>query len=105
MRILYVLQLIIIGAVLATGQAMAGGDVQAGQGLAASCAACHGSNGEGAGEYGAIAGWDVERFKSSMQAYKSGENDNAMMGMLAQGLSDEDIASLAEYYASLPAAE
>ncbi|MDH3432936.1 MAG: c-type cytochrome [Gammaproteobacteria bacterium] len=101
MRIFYVLQLIIFVAVLATGQAMAGADVKAGEELAASCAGCHGSNGEGSGEYGAIAGWDVERFKSTMQAYKSGENDDPMMAMMVQALSDEDIASLAEYYASL----
>jgi cytochrome c553 len=48
---------------------------------------------------------DAELFKTSMQAYKSGENDDPMMAMFVQTLTDEDIADLAAYYASLPAGE
>ena len=105
MRSYYVWQLIIVGALLATGQVMAGGDVAAGEGKAASCVGCHGANGEGFGDNPAIAGLDVELFKSSMQAYKSGEKEDPMMNMLVAPLSDEDIADLAAYYASLSAAE
>ena len=49
--------------------------------------------------------WMPELFKTSMQAYKSGENDDPMMAMFVQTLTDEDIADLAVYYASLPAGE
>ncbi len=105
MRSYYVWQLIIVGALLATGEVMAGGDVKAGDGKAASCVGCHGANGEGFGDNPAIAGLDVELFKSSMQAYKSGEKEDPMMNMLVAPLSDEDIADLAAYFASLSAAE
>ncbi len=105
MRSYYVWQLIIVGALLATGQVMAGGDVAAGEGKAASCVGCHGANGEGFGDNPAIAGLDVELFKSSMQAYKSGEKEDPMMNMLSAPLSDEDIADLAAYFGSLSAAE
>ncbi len=105
MRSYYVWQLIIVGAVLVTGQVMAGGDVTAGEDKAAACAGCHGANGEGSGDNPAIAGLDVELFKSGMQAYKSGEKEDPMMNMLVAPLSDEDIADLAAYFASLSAAE
>ncbi len=98
-------QLIIVAAVLAAGQVLAGGDITAGEGKAASCVGCHGANGEGFGDNPAIAGWDVELFKGSMQAYKSGEKEDPMMNMLSAPLSDEDIADLAAYFASLSAAE
>ena len=50
-----VCQLIIVAAVLAKGQVMAGGDITAGEGKAASCVGCHGANGEGFGDNPAIA--------------------------------------------------
>ncbi len=105
MRNYSVWQLIIVAAVLATGQVMAGGDIKAGEEKAASCVGCHGANGEGFGDNPAIAGWDAELFKSSMQAYKSGEKEVPMMNMLVAPLSDEDIADLAAYFASLSAVE
>ena len=105
MRSYSIWQLIIIAAVFATGPVMAGGDVKAGEEKAASCIGCHGANGEGVDPNPPIAGWDVELFKSSIQAYKSGEKEDPMMNMLVAPLSDEDIADLATYFASLSAAE
>ncbi len=105
MRSYSVWQLIIVGAVLASGQVMAGGDVTAGAEKAATCVGCHGANGEGVDPNPPIAGMDAELFKTSMQAYKSGEKEDPMMNMLVAPLSDEDIADLAAYFASLSAAE
>jgi cytochrome c553 len=96
---------IVIGALLATGQAMAEGDAAAGEALSATCVACHGANGEGMDPNPPIAGLDVETFITSMNAYKSGENAEPMMAMMAAPLSDEDIANLAAYYASLSSGE
>lgn len=92
----------LIGVVMVAGSAMADGDVDAGKEKAASCVACHGAAGEGVGENPRLAGLDSERLQSAMQAYKSGENPEPMMGMLMKPLSDEDISDLAAYYASLP---
>jgi len=105
MRSYSIWQLIIVGTLLVTGQVMAEGDAAAGEALAASCAGCHGPSGEGVDPNPPIAGWDIELFKSSMQAYKSGEKEDPMMAMFVQTLSDEDIANLAAYYASLSSAE
>lgn len=105
MRRYSVWQLITVAALLATGQVMAEGDATAGQEKSSSCIGCHGANGEGVGDYPAIAGLDAETFTSSMNAYKSGEKEDPMMGMLVAPLSDQDIADLAAYYASLQAAQ
>lgn len=105
MRRYSIWQLIIVGALLATGQAMAEGDATAGEQKAASCAGCHGANGEGFDVNPPISGLGVEAFITSMNAYKSGEKEDPMMAMLVAPLSDEDIADLAAYYASLSAAE
>jgi cytochrome c553 len=40
-----------------------------------------------------------------MLAYKTGERTEPMMGMFMKALSDEDIANLAAYYASLSSKE
>jgi len=105
MRSYCVWQLVIIGAVLATGHVLADGDVGAGEGKAATCVGCHGADGKGVDVNPAIAGMDAELFKTNMQAYKSGEKEDPMMAMFVQTLTDEDIADLAAYYSSLPAGE
>lgn len=87
--------------VLAAGSALAGGDPAAGESKAANCAGCHGANGEGMGDNPALAGMDKAAFEEAMNAYKSGERENAMMQMFAGQLSDQDIHDLAAYYASL----
>ncbi|MFQ5548707.1 MAG: c-type cytochrome [Woeseia sp.] len=98
-------QLVILGALMVGGLAVAGGDVDAGREKAASCAGCHGAAGEGMGENPALAGLDRDNLASVMKEYTTGERTGPMMTMIMQGLSDEDIADLAAYYASLPGAE
>ena len=77
------------------------GDAAAGEAKAAACAGCHGAAGEGVGEYPAIAGKGEAEFVAALQAFKSGEREEAMMQMFAGQLSDQDMADLAVYYAAL----
>ena len=79
----------------------AGGDAQAGKAKAASCAGCHGANGEGRSPNPAIAGKPEGPFVEAMEQYKSGKRTNPVMMGLASKLSEQDIANLAAYYASL----
>jgi len=88
-------------ALLGMGTALAGGDAAAGEGKAATCAGCHGAAGEGMGENPTLAGLAEADIVAALQAYKSGERENAMMQMFAGQLSDEDMADLAAYYAGL----
>lgn len=81
--------------------AWAGGDAAAGEAKAAACSGCHGAAGEGGGENPAIAGMDEAALVAALQAYKSGERENAMMQMFAGQLSEQDMADLAAYYSGL----
>jgi cytochrome c553 len=83
------------------GPAQAAGDVQAGKAKSANCANCHGANGEGKSGAPALAGTAEPAFVQAMKDYKSGKRNNAVMKTFANPLSDDDIANLAAYYASL----
>ena len=83
------------------GVAQAGGDPAAGKAKAASCAGCHGANGEGVKPNPALAGLPEAKFVQAMKDYKSGKRPNPVMKSFAGPLSDQDIANLAAYYASL----
>ena len=83
------------------GTAKAAGDVQAGKTKAAACAACHGANGEGKAPNPALAGKSEDELAQAMKDYKSGKRPNAIMKTFATPLSDQDIANVAAYYASL----
>jgi cytochrome c553 len=85
----------------ATTAAFAGGDAQAGKAKAAGCAGCHGANGEGKAQYPALAGKSEADLAQAMHDYKSGKRQNGIMKTFAGRLSDQEIADVAAYYASL----
>lgn len=70
------------------------------------CASCHGVKGEGGiNETPALAGQEALHFERTMQAYKQAtrvSDSYGMMRMIASNLTDEEIKSLAAYYANLP---
>ncbi len=90
------------GCIMLAGSAWAAGNISAGKNMADdSCADCHGDAGQG--DSGpALAGMSVEEFTKVMNEFKSGAKHNHMMQKAAKKLSDQDIADLAAYYASLP---
>ena len=83
------------------GAAQAGGDLQAGKAKAVPCAGCHGASGEGKAPNPALAGQAEDKFVQAMKDYKSGKRNNAIMKTFAGPLTDQDMANLAAYYASL----
>ena len=89
---------------LLAGPAMAGGDAGRGEKLASDCAMCHGDAGEGdGGDTPAIAGLDEAAHIAALKGYVSGEKEDAsgMMADYAVALSEQDMADLAAYYATL----
>ena len=68
------------------------------QTLAASCAACHGTNGNSVGGMPVLAGSDKAHFISLMQAFRSGERPATVMHRHAKGLTPEEIEQLAAYF-------
>lgn len=105
MNIFSVWKLILVFGILVCAPVWADGDVAAGREKASTCSGCHGVNGEGFDQNPPIAGLDFQVLESGMQEYKTGVRTEAMMAMLMQALSDEDIADLAAYYASLSGEE
>ncbi|MDK9773205.1 cytochrome c [Vibrio sp. B181a] len=99
----------IMGAMVAltmlSGQALAAGDVAAGQAKAGVCAACHGADGIAViPGYPNLKGQNEQYIASSIKAYKAGQRTGGLAPVMqaqANLLSDEDIANLAAYYASL----
>ncbi len=76
------------------------GDPAWGQYLAGECTACHQRDG-GAQGIPSITGWPVEDFVIAMHAYRNNVRQNPTMNMMASRLSDEEIAALAAYFATL----
>ena len=74
--------------------AMAAGDAAKGEALAKGCA-CHKSKGD-------LDGKDAAALLGKMQAYKDGKGDNKAMIAIMKKQSDQDMADLSAYYASLP---
>lgn len=83
------------------------GDAEAGKVKSAVCAGCHGLKGEGkdapvgAPSFPSLAGQVRGYFIKSMSDYVNDTRNDPMMGAIAKGLSDVDIANLAAYYATL----
>ncbi len=86
---------------LVVGAAQAAGDPAAGKAKSAGCAGCHGPAGKGVPPNPALAGKSEDQLVQAMNDYKSGKRSNAVMKALVAPLSDQDIANLAAYYASL----
>lgn len=88
-------------AALATASTAWSADVAAGQAKSKSCVNCHGANGEGKAKNPPIAGMDEKVFIHEMEEYKTEKRKNGMMKAATAKLTDEDIANLAAYYATL----
>jgi cytochrome c553 len=69
------------------------------QTLAASCAACHGSQGNSVGGTSVLAGLDASHFVLQMIAYRDGSRIATVMHRHAKGLTVEEINDLAVYFA------
>lgn len=67
--------------------------------LAASCAACHGSQGNSTGITPTLAGLDAGYFTAQMLAFKDGSRPATVMHHHAKGLNVEEINALASYFA------
>jgi cytochrome c553 len=69
--------------------------------LAASCAACHGSEGRSVSkEVIALAGLPKEHIVSQMKAFKDGTRPATVMHQLAKGYTDQQIDAIAGYFAA-----
>lgn len=92
----------LICALLGTQTAIAEGSAEAGQTKAATCAACHGQDGNSLNpEWPSLAGQHEQYIVKALKAYRPGgsRNNVLMMGQVA-ALSDQDMADLGAYFAA-----
>ncbi len=78
------------------------GDAKAGRQKLTTCQGCHGLDGLSKNPEAPNLAGQVEGYLAkSLEAYRSGERKNESMNIVAKELSDEDIADVAAYYASI----
>ena len=93
-------------ALACNSQTLAQGSAEAGQAKAASCAACHGADGNSVTpEWPSLAGQHSGYIVRQLEAYQSGERQDVLMSDFASTLSAEDMGDLAAYFATLPAVQ
>ena len=68
-----------------------------------SCMGCHGPAGKGnpAAGYPGLSGQHAQYTVAQLQAFRSGQRENAQMNDIAHRMNDEDMASLASYIQGL----
>ncbi|MGL6260556.1 c-type cytochrome [Vibrio sp. WXL103] len=105
-------KLALIVSLIASCSTWAAGNIEAGKAKSLTCAACHGADGNSplaiyptlAGQHAKYIEKQLKEFKLGMSSQgKQGRYDPVMSGM-AMPLSEEDMADLAAYYASVPIA-
>jgi len=77
------------------------GSVEEGASKAATCVACHGMNGNSVNpEWPNLAGQSAVYIAEQLKLFRAGVRTDPVMQPLAVGLSDDDIADLAVYFAA-----
>jgi cytochrome subunit of sulfide dehydrogenase len=71
--------------------------------LAATCANCHGTNGQARGDMKPLAGLSAEKIIAAVADYKSGAQPATIMHQIAKGYTDEQIRLVAGFFAAQPA--
>lgn len=71
--------------------------------LAATCAACHGTDGRAVGDssVAGLAGMPRETLASQLRAFKAGTRPSTIMGQLSKGFSEPQIDQLAAYFSAI----
>jgi cytochrome c553 len=76
-------------------------DLSRGQAKAAMCSACHGASGLSAlPDYPNLAGQKAGYLQLALKAYRDGQRQHQIMAPMAQGLTDQEIADIAAFYAA-----
>ncbi len=90
------------GALVAAAPAWAQ-DALLARNLAATCANCHGTNGQARGEMKPLAGQSAEKIIAALADYKAGNQPATIMHQIAKGYTDVQIRLIAGYFAAQPA--
>jgi sulfide dehydrogenase cytochrome subunit len=78
-------------------------DATLGRNLAATCANCHGTNGQSRDTVPGLAGVPVANITAAMAEFKAGTRSATIMHQIAKGYTDDQIRLIAAYFAAQPA--
>ena len=78
-------------------------DTNLARNLAATCANCHGTNGQARGDMKPLAGLSAEKIIGAVADFKSGAQPATIMHQIAKGYTDEQIMLVAGFFAAQPA--
>ena len=93
--------LVLAGLTLLANQAIAAGNIDEGKKKSATCAACHGADGNSTvAEFPRLAGQHADYIVKALRDYKSGARKDPVMAGFAAPLTDQDREDLAVYFAS-----
>lgn len=92
--------LALAGAALAQTPAPATPHPHLARNLAATCANCHGTNGNARGDMKPLAGVAADKIIAMMADYKAGNQPATIMHQIAKGYTDEQIRLIAGYLAA-----
>lgn len=77
-------------------------NIAAGKEKSATCAGCHGEDGNSeVSTFPKLAGQHASYLVKQLRAFKAGARNDAMMAPMATGLSEQDMLDLANFYASV----
>lgn len=65
------------------------------------CLGCHGVEGRGATGVAALAGRDRAELISAMLAFRANERPGTIMGRIARGYTDAEIAAVADHFSRI----
>ena len=81
----------------------AAADATLARNLAATCANCHGTNGQARGDMKSLAGVSADKITAMMSDFASGNQPATIMHQIAKGYTEQQIALIAGYFAAQPA--
>ena len=85
-----------------SAMAAAAGDAALGKKVMLKCQVCHGKDGLAKlPEAPNLAGQKESYLVNALLSFKAGERKNEQMTVIVKGLSDDDIANVAAYYAAI----
>jgi Cytochrome c553 len=94
-------QIVLLVLAMFASQLMAqDGDAEKGKALSGTCVACHGTDGNSVNPiWPTIAGQHPQYIERQLKLFKSGDRPSAVMMPMTMGLSEQDMADLAAYFA------
>jgi cytochrome c553 len=75
-------------------------DMSLGRSLAATCANCHGTNGQAKGDMKPLAGMSAAKLIALISDFRSGNQPATIMHQISKGYTDEQMQLIAAYFAA-----